>query len=88
MSISLDSLSDNFNLAHMFKIASIVFSSQSKTKAMFYRLSKERCLPSNKKVFSTSVREGNLEGERERERERGKKTLAMFLYIEKKKLGF
>ena len=86
MSISLDSLSDNFNLAHMFEIASIVFSSQSKTKAMFYRLSKERCLPSNKKVFSTSVREGNLE--RERERERGKKTLAMFLYIEKKKLGF
>ena len=88
MSISLDSLSDNFNLAHMFEIASIMFSSQSKMKAMFYRLSEERCLPSDKKVFTASVHEGNLERERERERERGKKTLAMFLYIEKKKLGF
>ena len=83
MSISLDSLSDNFNLAHMFEIASIVFSSQSKTKAMFYRLSGERCLPSGKKVFTTSVHEGNLERGRE-----GKKTLAIVLYIEEKKKGF
>ena len=58
MSISLDFLFDNFSPAHMFEITSIVFSTQSKTEATFYRLSGERCLPSGKKVFITSVHEG------------------------------
>lgn len=63
MSILLDSLSDNFSPAHMFVISSIV-SSQSNTEATFYRLSGERCLPCGKKVFTTSVHEGNLERKR------------------------